>query len=93
MIFKMTTPLLEPLNLEYLFMNVLAGSDLIFLGLFIIAIATLAARMKMPNYIFGFMLVIGVLILQYIVSYSWVSTLVLLITGFIVYFVWGKLIK
>lgn len=74
---------IEPLNLEALLLSTLSGSSVVFTFLAVIFISAMAARFKMPNIVFGALLVIFLVIFS---DYLGVLYLLgLLIAGFITF--------
>jgi hypothetical protein len=59
---------IEPLNLRYIFQNVLAGNPYVFIGLFLIGFSILAGVFKMEGRIYLMLLGLGSLIL-----YTWIG--------------------
>ncbi|HED05181.1 MAG TPA: hypothetical protein ENI61_00685 [Ignavibacteria bacterium] len=88
----MVAQYIAPLNLEFILVNLLAGSREIFMGLFFIAISVLAGILKMQKQIFVVM--IG---LSGILLYGWFGKgfyiLILLIAGMVVFYNVSKIVK
>lgn len=82
----------EPLNLKYIFLNLLAGSPEIFAGIIFVAISILAGRFKMPNIIYALMLVLAGILL-----YDWIGAgyyiFIILIVGIVVFWVISRIVK
>ena len=88
----MTTAYIEPLNLKYLFENSLAGSPIVFFGLFIIALSILAGTFRMKGGIF--LLLIS---LSSIMLYNWFQgglyVLVIFIGGLLIFKAVSKIVS
>ena len=88
----MVSEYIAPLNLEYILINLLAGSREIFMGLFFIVMSILAGVFRMPSGIFLTMIALSGVLL-----YSWFQggfyIIILLITGAIVFWNVSKLVK
>lgn len=88
----MTSEYIAPLNLKYIFVNVLAGSQGIFLGLAFIAMCVLAGLFKMPERTFLLMVILSSILL-----YNWFGAglyiLVLLLVGATIYWAISKMVK
>lgn len=82
--------LIEPLNLQYIFVNTLAGNMTIFIILMTILIAGLAARFKMNNFAFGLTIALFATLMG--AWASWFMFLVVLMGGFLIYYTIGKLL-
>jgi len=84
--------MIQPLDLKTIFVNYLSGSTIIFLFLFIIFLAYLAARLRMPNRI---LLALSGLFIVMFASLGFQSyyPIVIFITGLFFYFVLSKIIK
>lgn len=81
----------QPLDLEYWFVNVFAGSFDIFLFLLVILIAGLAAKFRMSNLSFGIILLCMAILLS--ISYPWLLVLAISLTGLGVYYTFTKLFR
>lgn len=75
--------LVQPLNLQNLLVNTLAGSINIFIFLAMVALSAGAAFFKMPNLVFGMMLGIFVVMLSNFLG--GIYLIVLLISGFLIF--------
>ena len=88
----MVSEYIAPFDLEYILINLLAGSREIFMGLFFIAMSILAGIFRMPSRIFLTMIALSGVLL-----YSWFQggfyIIILLITGAIVFWNVSKLVK
>ena len=88
----MTAAYIAPLNLEYIFQNVLAGSPDIFIGLFFITLAILAGYFKMSGE--NFLIMMG---LSGIILYSWLQggwfIFTIIIGGMILIWMISKMIR
>jgi hypothetical protein len=81
--------MIEPLNIQYLFVNVFAGSMIIFLVMLVAVLAALAARFKMNGYTFGLlMLLFGAIMQMYA---DWIIVLEVLIGGLVAFFIFAKI--
>ena len=82
---------IEPLNLQTLLVNTLAGSWAIFLFLAIIIISIFAARFRMNNFMFFIMIsLFGVFMASWI---PWFYALMLILMSALIFFIIAKLIK
>lgn len=81
--------IIQPLDLETVFINVLAGSTLIFVFVALIFTSILAARFKMPSVVYGMMLVLLSIVLQNHAGGLFIIGLVL--TGLATFFIMAKL--
>ncbi len=81
----------EPLNLEYIFVNSLAGSMEIFFFVAIALFAYLAARFRMPNQVF--LMMVAVFILFMAKFYSLFYLLLIVLVGLFFYYVLSKIPK
>ena len=79
----------EPLEISYWLINTLSGSVDIFVFLSIFFIATMAAKFKMNNILFGMMIALYAVMMATIVT--WPLLLVGLISGFIIFYTLGKM--
>ena len=85
---------IEPLNLQHILMNVLAGSPTIFFFISILAIATLAAIFKMPNTIFMIMIGLFVVTLSYLEGiFSALYAFIVIVTAILIFYSIGKIFK
>lgn len=88
----MVSDYIQPLDLKYIFINVLSGNHLVFTGIFLIALSIIAGLFKMPNSIFLIMLALSSIFL-----YNWfgggIYLLVMLIGGMITFWGISKIIK
>jgi len=80
---------IQPLDLETIFINVLAGSTVIFVFIALIFTAILAARLKMPSVVYGMMMILLSIVLQNHAGGLFIIGLV--ITGLATFFVMGKI--
>lgn len=83
--------LIQPLQLDVIFENYLAGSAEIFFFLIMIVLVYLAARFKMPNQITLILMALFVIIMApwFPLFYGFI----ILIIGLLFYFVLSKMIK
>ena len=88
----MVSEYISPLDLEYIFINLFAGSREIFMGLFFIVISVLAGIFRMPSQVFVTMIALSGVLL-----YAWFQggfyIIILLITGAIVFWNVSRLVK
>ena len=88
----MTAEYIEPLNLQYIFQNILAGSPDIFFALFLIIFSILAGTFKMNGSTYLILYALSSIML-----YSWFSgglfLLVMFIGGLLIFFTISKIIK
>lgn len=75
--------MIEPLQLDYWFVNVLAGHWMVFLFLAMAFIAAMSARFRMSNSSFGIMMLVFSLFSA--IYFEWLIVLGILITGIIVF--------
>ena len=83
--------LIEPLNLQYWFVNVLSGSAFIFIGLMVILIAGLSAKFRMNTMLFGIILSLFAVMVSMIAN--WLMFLIIVVVGFVIFYTIGKLVK
>ena len=83
--------LVQPLNLEYWFVNTLAGSPIVFIGLMTILISALAAKFRMNTFNFAMILAIFAVLMATLAD--WFLFFVILISGFMIYFTLGRLFR
>jgi len=81
----------QPLDLEYIFVNTLAESMTIFFFLAMAFFAYLAARFRMPNQIF--LIMMGTFVIFFANYYSLLYTFVIFISGLFFYYVLSKIPK
>lgn len=74
--------IIAPLNIEYLFINVFAGSILIFIAVALLSIAMFAGKMRLPNVIFGMMIALFAILEMAIAG--WLFVLVIIISGVLI---------
>ena len=83
---------IAPLDLKYIFQNVLAGSPNIFMGLFFLAISVTSGLFKIQNQVF--LLLIG---LSSIILYGWFGggfyLLTIIITGLVVFWTVKRIVS
>jgi len=85
---------IEPLNLEYLLINTLAGSPTIFIFLAILSIAVLAAMFKMPNIIFLVMIGLFAIVFGYLGGvFSGLYAFFIIIASVVTFYSVGKIFK
>ena len=88
----MTSEYIEPLNLKYIFQNLLAGSPEIFMGIFFIALSVLAGKFKMNGVIY--LLLTG---LSAILLYNWFGggfyLIIIVLGGLLSYYIISRLVK
>lgn len=82
----------EPLNLEYILVNMLSGSMEIFFFLMMIVLAYMAARMRMPNIITIMMAALFIIMMAGL-GFQLLYLVTILLVGLIFFFVISKLIK
>ncbi len=82
---------IEPLDFYQIFVNTFAGSITIFSFVGIVLISGLAARFKMPNIVFGVMLIIYAMIFSDYVKELYL--IAILITGFLAFNAFAQLFK
>ena len=87
----MVNTFIQPLDLESIFVNHLAGSGKIFLFISVIIIATLAGRFRMNNTIAGIMFVLFAVMLSSFMPDMFF--LALLLAGMAVFYGLGRIIK
>jgi len=87
MIFK----IIQPLDLETIFVTNLAGSMKIFFFLIAIVFAYLAARFRMPNQVF--LILMAVFIIFMANFYSLLYTILIFLSGLFFYWVISKIPK
>lgn len=83
--------IIQPFDLQTLFVNVLSGNMFIFAIIAILVIAAMAAKFRMSNLNAGLM--IGVFAVIMAAWITWLAALVALIAGFIIYAILGRLVK
>lgn len=81
-----------PLDLRTILVNYFAGSMTIFYALAVIVFAYLAARFRMPNYIFLVMMVLFITTMAGL-GYPILYALVIVIGGMIAFWIMAKTIK
>lgn len=83
---------IAPLNLQYIFQNVLSGSPEVFFALFMILLSVLAGRFRMNGGVF--LLMFG---LASIILYSWIDgalfTITIFVGGLIIFFAIKKVVS
>ena len=84
--------IVEPLNLQSILVNHLAGNADIFFFLSVIFLGFLAARLRIPNVIFMILILLFTVILAGF-GYTLMYTLAILVTGVSVYWIFAKVIK
>lgn len=84
-------PFVNPLELETILVNFLAGNSNVFLFLFTVVIASLAAKFRMPNEIFLIMVVIFAVIMGNFFGSFYAFALI--VSSVIVFYGVGKVIK
>jgi len=82
---------IEPLDLQTIFVNYLAGSMVIFFFLMMAVLAYLAARFRMPNQIT--MIMIALFIVFFATYYSLLYVIVIFLAGLLIYFSLSKFMK
>jgi hypothetical protein len=81
----------EPLELDYWFINVLAGNWNIFLFFAAIVIAGLAAKLRLNNMSFGLaMLLFAILMAPY---YPWLMIIAILLVGLVTFYSLSKVTR
>lgn len=81
----------EPLNLQKILVEYIAGSMEIFFFLALIVIGFLAAKYRMPNKVL--LIMVGVFILFMALYYELLYVLLILIVGLFFYYLLTRLIK
>ena len=76
------------LNLENLFVYTFAGDSMIFLGIALIFIAGIAAKLKMPSPVFLMLYVLFAILMAQIATWFYAGTM--LLVALVVYFVFGR---
>jgi|TARA_R100000750_G_scaffold62793_1_gene58144 hypothetical protein len=79
----------SPLDLKTIFVNYFSGSMEIFMFLFMILLAGLAAKYRMPNYVFLMMLMVFAVFMAG-TGYMLFLILAVIITGLIAYWILAK---
>ncbi|MHA1869247.1 MAG: hypothetical protein ACTSXD_14495 [Candidatus Heimdallarchaeaceae archaeon] len=83
---------IEPLNLQYIFTNTLAGTPSVFLAIFLVVISILAGYFKMSRLTYGMMLLLSSIFL-----YSWLGSgwflIFIIIASLIAFVVLRKLVS
>lgn len=88
------TTWIEPLNLKYWFVNVLAGSPEIFIFVSFLAIAIMAAYFRMMNYVSLLFFILWSIILGYFIpSVSPIYLTVMLLVGLFGTYIISKIWK
>lgn len=87
----MVNTFIQPLDLESIFVNHLAGTANIFLFISMIVIATLAGRFRMNNTVAGIMFVLFAIMLSAFMPDMFF--LALLLTGMAIFYGLGRIIK
>jgi hypothetical protein len=85
------TGFIQPLDLQCLFVNTLAGSVEIFMGLAFLAIAIIAGKFRMLNITVAIMYGLFIILVTFIFN-GWLMLMVLLL-GFAISFSVSKLVK
>ena len=83
--------LIQPLDLEYWFVNVLSGTPLILIGIMTILIAGMAAKFRMNTLTFG--MIIGLFAILVASIANWMLFLAVLVVGLLVFFSIGRLVR
>ena len=83
--------LTQPLELQTLLVNTLAGSMTLFIIIMVIVIASLAAKFRMNSAVFGLVIALFAVLVGFWAN--WFMFLIVLIGGFALYFVIGKLLR
>jgi len=88
----MSSSYIEPLNLQYIFQNVLSGSPEIFTALFMIGFSILAGTLRMSPLIYGIMFALATMLL-----YDWLGgglfLFIIFFGGLLIFWVISKIIK
>jgi len=79
----------QPLDLEAIFVDYFAGSLEIFMFLIVIVLAGLAAKYRMPNYVFLMMLALFAVFMAG-AGYMLFMILAVMIAGLVAYWLWAK---
>ena len=83
--------MIEPLNLQPLLVNALAGTMMMFIILATILIAGLAAKFRMSNINFGMIMGLFAVMIGYWAS--WFLFLAVFIGGLLIFFSLGRVLK
>ena len=87
----MTTTYVQPLDLQTIFVNHLAGTQKIFVFISVIIIATLAGRFRMSGVVTGVMFVLFALMMA--VFMPDIYFLAILLAGMAIFYGLGRIIK
>ena len=83
--------MINPLNLQLILVNIVAGTPTIFLFLALIALALLAAQFRMNNLIFGMLiLVFGAFMATWI---PWFYALIIIVAGLAITYALIRIVK
>jgi hypothetical protein len=82
---------IQPLNLECLFVNTLAGSRLIFIGIAMLAMFVLAGKFRMSNIVVALMFGLFFILITFTME-GWIM-IMLLIVGFGLAYWFSKTVK
>ena len=83
--------MIQPLNLQEIFVNYFAGSMTIFFFIAMAFFAYIAARFRMPNQVF--LILIGLFIIIMTNYYSLLFTITIFLAGLFFYYTLSKIIK
>lgn len=81
----------EPLDLQYWFVNVFSGNWTIFIFVFSILIAGLAAKFRMNNASFGFTMFLFAILLS--PQFNWIIVLAVIFASFFTFYSMSKFVN
>ena len=83
---------IAPLDLQQIFLNIFAGSQEVFLAIFLLGISVLAGIFRMPGVIFLIMVALAGILL-----YAWLGgglyILIIVVAGMIIFSIVSRLVK
>ena len=82
--------MIQPLDIQTLFVNIFSGNVYIFVFISLIAIAMLAAKFRMSNLTFGVIICLYATLIASLAN--WFLFIVVLIAGFAIFYTIGRLI-
>ena len=82
--------MIEPFDLQTIFINVFSGNTYIFVFISLIVLAMLAAKFRMSNLTFGVIICLYASLIAVVAS--WFLFIVVLIAGFAIFYALGRLI-
>jgi Ca2+/Na+ antiporter len=83
--------IIQPFDLQTLFVNVFSGNMFIFAIVAMLVIAVMAAKFRMSNLNAGLVFMVFAAIMATWIT--WLATLIALIAGFIIYSILGRIVK